>query len=147
MKIIKTPTGIIRIDETTKKLTQAEYDALDNKKDSIYLITDSSKKNIIGLYKDGIPINNFPASKIALIPSGALTKTNVQEAIAENDSHITTIKNNLSSHTSNTSNPHKVTKSQVGLGNADNTSDINKPISTAQKKSYRCSKYIINNSY
>ena len=79
MKIIKTPTGIITIDETTKKLTQAEYDALDNKKDSIYLITDSSKKNIIGLYKDGIPINNFPASKIALVPSGALTKTNVQE--------------------------------------------------------------------
>ena len=71
MNIIKTPTGIITIDETIKKRTQAEYDELDNQKDSIYLITDSSKKNIIGLYKDGIPINNFPASKIALIPSGA----------------------------------------------------------------------------
>lgn len=34
-------------------------------------------------------------------------------------------------HTSDTSNPHKVTKAQVGLGNVDNTSDINKPISTA----------------
>ena len=29
-----------------------------------------------------------------------------------------------------TSNPHNVTKSQVGLGNVDNTSDLNKPIST-----------------
>lgn len=28
-------------------------------------------------------------------------------------------------------NPHSVTKAQVGLGNADNTSDLNKPISTA----------------
>lgn len=28
-------------------------------------------------------------------------------------------------------NPHSVTKSDVGLGNADNTSDLNKPISTA----------------
>jgi hypothetical protein len=37
----------------------------------------------------------------------------------------------ISSHTSNTSNPHNVTKSQVGLGNVDNTSDANKPISTA----------------
>ena len=134
MQIIKTPTGTIKVDETTKKLTQTEYDALGaNKKDGIYLITDSSKKNIIGLYKDGIQINNFPASKIALTPSGALTKSNVQEAIIENDSHITTTKNNLSSHVNNTSNPHKVTKTQVGLGNVDNTSDANKPVSTAQK--------------
>lgn len=34
-------------------------------------------------------------------------------------------------HIANTSNPHAVTKAQVGLGNADNTSDANKPISTA----------------
>ena len=135
MQIIKTPTGMIKVDETTKKLTQIEYDALGaNKKDGIYLITDSSKKNIIGLYKDGIQINNFPASKIALTPSGNITKSNVQEAIIENDSHITTTKNNLSSHMNNTSNPHKVTKTQVGLGNVDNTSDANKPVSTAQKK-------------
>src|SRR5205085_9811319 len=39
----------------------------------------------------------------------------------------------LASHTGNTSNPHAVTKSQVGLGNADNTSDANKPVSTAQQ--------------
>lgn len=37
----------------------------------------------------------------------------------------------LNTHTSNTSNPHSVTKAQVGLGNVDNTSDVNKPVSTA----------------
>jgi hypothetical protein len=37
----------------------------------------------------------------------------------------------LTSHTSNTSNPHSVTKAQVGLSNVDNTSDANKPVSTA----------------
>lgn len=37
----------------------------------------------------------------------------------------------LSAHTSATNNPHSVTKAQVGLGNVDNTSDANKPISTA----------------
>jgi hypothetical protein len=37
----------------------------------------------------------------------------------------------IDAHIANTSNPHGVTKSQVGLGNVDNTSDINKPISTA----------------
>lgn len=38
---------------------------------------------------------------------------------------------NLTTHTGSINNPHKVTKSQVGLGNVDNTSDLNKPISTA----------------
>lgn len=37
----------------------------------------------------------------------------------------------LTAHTGNTGNPHAVTKAQVGLGNVDNTSDANKPISTA----------------
>lgn len=37
----------------------------------------------------------------------------------------------LTTHTSNTSNPHQVTKAQVGLGNVDNTSDLAKPISNA----------------
>ena len=38
----------------------------------------------------------------------------------------------LTSHTGNTSNPHGVTKVQVGLGNVNNTSDANKPVSTEQ---------------
>lgn len=41
------------------------------------------------------------------------------------------VQTNLTSHTNNKSNPHGVTKAQVGLGNVDNTSDANKPISTA----------------
>ena len=37
----------------------------------------------------------------------------------------------LNTHVLDYNNPHKVTKSQVGLENVDNTSDLNKPISTA----------------
>ena len=37
----------------------------------------------------------------------------------------------IDSHIANTSNPHSVTKTQVGLSNVDNTSDANKPVSTA----------------
>lgn len=40
----------------------------------------------------------------------------------------------LISHLANTNNPHSVTKSQVGLGNVDDTSDADKPISTATRK-------------
>ena len=35
-------------------------------------------------------------------------------------------------HIADTTNPHGVTAAQVGLGNVDNTSDANKPVSTAQ---------------
>jgi len=37
----------------------------------------------------------------------------------------------LAAHVGDTANPHATTKAQVGLGNADNTSDADKPISTA----------------
>ena len=40
----------------------------------------------------------------------------------------------VNSHISDFNNPHKVTAEQVGLGNVDNTSDINKPVSTAQQE-------------
>jgi hypothetical protein len=39
----------------------------------------------------------------------------------------------LTAHTDSTSNPHGVTAAQVGLGNVDNTSDADKPVSTAQQ--------------
>lgn len=38
----------------------------------------------------------------------------------------------LAAHTGDTANPHAVTKTQVGLGNVDNTADTAKPVSTAQ---------------
>lgn len=38
----------------------------------------------------------------------------------------------IDAHAVKTNNPHSVTKAQVGLGNADNTSDANKPVSNAQ---------------
>ena len=40
----------------------------------------------------------------------------------------------LSEHLEDYNNPHRVTKEQVGLGNVDNTSDLDKPISKAQEQ-------------
>ena len=44
----------------------------------------------------------------------------------------TTVNAKVDSHIGNKSNPHEVTKAQVGLGNVNNTSDADKPVSTAQ---------------
>ena len=48
-------------------------------------------------------------------------------------SDLDTAEASLSGHIAATNNPHSVTAAQVGLGNVDNTSDANKPVSTAQQ--------------
>jgi hypothetical protein len=58
------------------------------------------------------------SSSTSLVPSSNLVKA-VSDA---NQSHI-----------ANVSNPHSVTKAQVGLSNVDNTSDANKPVSLPQQ--------------
>lgn len=42
-----------------------------------------------------------------------------------------TVESNLDAHVTNRSNPHSVTKSQIGLGNVDNTADANKSVKYA----------------
>ncbi len=64
---------------------------------------------------------------ISFITSTAVTATDtVLEALGKLQAQLT-------SHVPSTTNPHSVTKAQVGLGNADNTSDADKPVSTAQQ--------------
>ena len=41
------------------------------------------------------------------------------------------VKDSLDEHISDKANPHQVTKAQVGLGNVDNTADVDKPVSNA----------------
>lgn len=55
------------------------------------------------------------------------------QTIIDIEADLNTVASDLAAHESNTSNPHNVTKAQVGLSNVDNTSDINKPVSTAQQ--------------
>lgn len=82
----------------------------------------------------------FTAARVlASVLTGLSTATNavitasdtVLSALGKLQKQITDNLATLTGHTGNTSNPHGVTKAQVGLGNADDTSDANKPISTA----------------
>ena len=56
---------------------------------------------------------------------------NRQTADADLQDNIDTVDGKIDTHIADKSNPHEVTKTQIGLGNVDNTSDLNKPISTA----------------
>lgn len=59
-------------------------------------------------------------------------KTYIDEAVGNTDTDLTALETKVNQHIANKSNPHAVTKAQVGLGNVNNTSDANKPVSTAQ---------------
>lgn len=59
-------------------------------------------------------------------------KTYIDEAVGNTDTNLTALKTKVNQHIANKSNPHGVTKAQVGLGNANNTSDADKPVSTTQ---------------
>lgn len=72
-----------------------------------------------------VPDNYVTDSALVEVLTPYLKITEVQSTYAT--------KTELTAHTDDTENPHNITKAQVGLGNVDNTSDADKPVSTAQQ--------------
>ena len=86
--------------------------------------------------------NTQAAALSSALTEVAATKTSLEQTVSDEvtarhladgtlQTYVDNIYRALISHGSNTSNPHNVTKAQVGLGNVDNTSDLSKPISSA----------------
>ena len=72
--------------------------------------------------------SNFTDAQEAAINSGITT-----EKVELYDSYADQIAEALD-HLTDYNNPHRVTAEQIGLGNVDNTSDLDKPISTATQE-------------
>lgn len=83
--------------------------------------------------EDSHTINAATTSQAGVMSSADKTKLNGLKDQAGITSDIDAVQTNLETHINNKSNPHEVTKDQVGLGNVDDTSDANKPISTATR--------------
>lgn len=81
--------------------------------------------------RNTLTITSATVSQAGLMSSSDKTKLDGLKDQAGITSDIDAVQTNLETHINNKSNPHEVTKDQVGLGNVDNTSDANKPISTA----------------
>lgn len=81
--------------------------------------------------EDSHTINAATTSQAGVMSSADKTKLDGLKDQAGITSDINAVQTNLETHINNKSNPHEVTKDQVGLGNVDNTSDANKPISNA----------------
>lgn len=88
-----------------------------------------------GLYDQAddklITINQASSFTAGVMSASDKTKLDGLKAQAEIDTSISNVQNNLNAHINNRTNPHRVTKEQIGLDQVDNTSDANKPISTA----------------
>ena len=98
-----------------------------------------------GTTKQDVGLGNVPNLNTTDAVNKAHVHTNISILNGTEESFTTALKNaynsavswittngaNLINHLTNTSNPHNVTKSQVGLSSVDNTSDADKPISNA----------------
>ena len=81
--------------------------------------------------RNTLTITSATTSQAGLMSSSDKTKLDGLKDQAGITSDIDAVQTNLETHINNKSNPHEVNKAQVGLDNVDNTSDANKPISTA----------------
>ena len=135
----------------SKFLEETEFsDGLEVKDHKVYVKIDPLSENFLSVSSTGVKItgvqNAINAAVNAEKTAREAADTEIKNSITQSEQGSTaalnaeiqrakqaeaTITSNLSKHTSNYENPHKVTKAQVGLDNVDNTSDINKPISTA----------------
>lgn len=85
---------------------------------------------------DGQPLNEIlnEVKRMSSVHEFAVSDDNGNNIITSDDGHLKT-KNfdsrSVPAHIGNASNPHNVTKAQVGLSNVNNTSDKNKPLSDA----------------
>lgn len=88
-----------------------------------------------GLYDQAddklITINQASSFTAGVMSASDKTKLDGLKAQAEIDTSISNVQNNLNAHINNRTNPHRLTKEQIGLDQVDNTSDANKPISNA----------------
>ena len=141
--VTKAQVGLENVDNTAdidKPISNATQEALDSLEAGFDANIDSINAEITSINENINELDERKADKATTLAgygiTDAYTKDEVNteldkkldETVAA-ETYATIV--NLNSHTSNTSNPHKVTKAQVGLGNVDNTSDANKPVSTA----------------
>lgn len=122
-------------------LTAADMNAIVENID--YLYNNSGGSGGGGLVDD-VQVNgqSIVENKVANIPVDLEQNAASSNPIA-NKAVVTALNDlstNINDHKNNKTNPHNVTKSQVGLGNVDNTSDADKPVSTAQAAAIKVAK-------
>ena len=101
---------------TNNDYAYVEQDETHNNEGWRYIYV-KTEEETVGTWKPQFKVNDTPFTAAQL---AAINSNITSDKVTTFDNHIV-----------NKENPHGVTKEQVGLGNVDNTSDLDKPISTA----------------
>ncbi|KZX17482.1 H-type lectin domain-containing protein [Methanobrevibacter filiformis] len=122
-----TPNGIAELDESGKLISSQLPSSVDNIKEFPTLndFPAIGEEQTIYVALDTNKTYRWSGSEYVVIGSDLALGETPQTAYRGDRGKI------AYDHTSNKGNPHSVTKAQIGLGNVDNTSDANKPVSTA----------------
>jgi hypothetical protein len=86
----------------------------------------TAQQTALNLKADQTALNAHTGDATIHFTEGNISHSNIQDIGINTHAQI-------DSHIADVANPHSVTKTQVGLSNVDNTSDLNKPVSTAQQ--------------
>ncbi len=109
----------------------------------VYVMLDEGEEVLFAVAKEQTENLFIPAGEVAV--SGVNMKLKIQLENADavqlvvdragvaTLGDVLSVSDDLATHAQNKNNPHGVTKSQIGLGNVDNTADTEKPVSTAQQ--------------
>lgn len=132
------PKATTSIDGLMAKEDKAKVHSHSGNDTSHYHSTDRNRANHTGTQPSST-ISDFASTVRNTVLTGLSTATNaaitatdtVLSALGKLQKQISDNLSTLTNHIGNKSNPHNTTKSHVGLGNVDNTSDLDKPISTA----------------
>ena len=90
-------------------------------------VLDSKVDEIAG---KGLSTNDYTTTEKTKLSGIATGATKVEDSTINGNIKINGVENVVYTHPTGT-NPHGTTKSDIGLGEVDNTSDLDKPISTA----------------
>lgn len=88
----------------------------------------NDKENPHSVTKAQIGLGNVDNTADLDKPVSNATSATITTAVNSSSNGVKAL---LEAHTNNVNNPHGVTKAQIGLGNVDNTTDLDKPVSDA----------------
>lgn len=134
---------VLRLSRTLDKATDFLDKATESPASETLVLRDRNGRAQIAEPKDGLDIanKNYTDSQISKEKTDRESK---DKALQSSITAEATARNN---HLSDKSNPHNVTKAQVGLGNCDNTADKNKNVLSATKATKDSAGQQINSTY
>lgn len=123
-------TTVTLPEATGAKVTNISNAIVDNKLTTTVMLSDG---NSVTSEAVDLPTVNISGKQDKDINLTGFTAKTIEGALTEAKAAGETASTNLTTHIDNKENPHGVTAAQVGLGNVNNTSDNDKPVSTAQQ--------------